>query len=218
MSKNVMILPLINGMTGKVMDIPLSRDRFDHIDLKLTMPSMRFKEMDGWSILDAIVPIILFFRPYCVVEIGAGKSTEHLAKMAEAYGVTFYSCDKAPIKNVKLFEDHVFIQKFSHDFIDEFDDTPAVVLIDADHKYEVAKMEFEFFFKILVPGGVIFLHDTMPPSEEFLTEEGCDDVYRLRQELEKRPDLDCFTWPYTAQYMGLTMVIKKETDRPYWEE
>jgi len=65
---------------------------------------------------------------------------------------------------------------------------------------------------------VIFLHDTMPPSEEFITETACDDVYRLRQELEKRDDLDCFTWPYTASYMGLTMIIKKETDRPYWEK
>lgn len=217
MSKNVMILPLREA-DGSVIDIPLDRDRFSHADLYQTMPSLRFERMDGWSILDMLVPIIVFYRPYCIVEIGAGESTKSLARVAETYGVKLYSCDKSPVKNIKYCEDHIFVQKFSHDFIEEFDDTPSVVLIDADHKYEVARMEFDFFFERLVPGGVIFLHDTMPPSEDFLTEKGCDDVYRLRQELEKRTDLDCFTWPYTAGYMGLTMVIKKEKDRPYWEE
>lgn len=217
MEKNAMVLPVIKS-DGSKMDILLNRERFDHADLHKTMPSIRFGDMDGWSILDALVPIIVFFRPGCIVEIGAGESTRHLGRVAELYGVKLYSCDKAPIKNKKYFDDHIFVQKFSHDFMDEFDDTPSVVLIDADHSYEMAKMEFDFFFERLVPGGVIFLHDTMPPSEEFIHEEACDDVYRLRQELEKRDDLDCFTWPYTAQFMGLTMVMKKETDRPYWEK
>jgi len=216
MQENVMILPL-HRPDGSILDIPLVGDRFKHADLHMTMPSLRFEEMDGWSILDALVPIIVFFRPYCIVEIGAGESTKHLARVAEQYGVTLYSCDKSPRKLMKYCESHVLVQKFSHDFIEEFDDTPSVVLIDADHKYEVARMEFDFFFKKLVPGGVIFIHDTMPPTEDFINEEGCDDVYRLRQDLEKRDDLDCFTWPYTSGYMGLTMVIKKETDRPYWE-
>jgi len=214
----VMVLPLMDGV-GNVVDVPLLGDRFNHIDLQTkTRPSLRFREMDGWSILDALVPIIVFYRPYCIVEIGAGESTLHLARIAETYGVTLYSCDKAPKKNILYFEDHVFVQKFSRDFIEEFDDTPSVVLIDADHRYDVAKMEFDFFFEKLVPGGVIFLHDTMPPAKEFLIDDACSDVYRLRQELEKRDDLDCMTFPYTAGFMGLTMVMKREKGRKYWEK
>ena len=214
--QNIMVLPLLHN--GKITDIPLARKRFYHADLDRTMPTLRFERMDGWSILDALVPVIIFYRPFCIVEIGAGKSTKHLARVAEEYNVKFYSCDKSPAKHVQYCEQQIIVQKFSHDFIDEFDDTPAVVLLDGDHKYEIARMEFDFFFARLVPGGVIFLHDTMPPSEEFITDQGCDDVYKLRQELEKRDDLDCFTWPYTSEYMGLTMVIKKETNRPYWEK
>jgi len=217
--QKVMVLPYRRSDSNEVVDIPLFGDRFNHLDLQTKdMPSLRLREMDGWSILDAIVPIIIFYRPYCIVEIGAGESTFHLARIAERYGVTFYSCDKSPRKNLKHFDDHIFIQKFSHDFIDEFDDTPSVVLIDADHRYETARMEFDFFFNILVPGGAIFIHDTMPPSEEFLEEEGCGDVYKLRQDLEKRDDLDCLTFPYTAGFMGLTMVMKREKGRRYWEK
>uniref|UniRef100_A0A6H1ZPA4 Putative methyltransferase n=1 Tax=viral metagenome TaxID=1070528 RepID=A0A6H1ZPA4_9ZZZZ len=179
---------------------------------------MRFQKINGWSILEALVPIIVYHRPYPIVEIGAGASTIYLARVAEQFHVKLYSCDKSPRKNKVYFKDHVFVQKFSRDFIAEFDDYPvSVVLIDADHNYEVAKMEFDFFFDKLIPGGVIFLHDTMPPAEEYLTPTACGDVYKLRQELEKRDDLDCFTWPYTAGYMGLTMVMKKESDRKYWE-
>lgn len=202
---------------GTYEDIIFTGERFTHADIDIDPPSMRYQIMNGWILLKALVSIILFHRPHCIVELGAGASTVYLAREAEKYGVKLYSCDKSPRKNHEYFKDHVFIQKFSHDFMAEFDDTPAIVLIDADHKYEMAKMEFDFFYEKLVPGGVIFLHDTLPPSKEFLCDTACSDVYRLRQELEKREDLDCFTWPYTAGWCGLTMVIKKEKDRPYWE-
>ena len=204
---------------GTLVDVFLTRNRFNHMDLVVGKRTQRAKEMDGWPLLDAIVPIVLFYRPHCIVEIGAGESTPVLAKIAERYGVKLYSCDKSPRKNKTYFKDHIFVQKFSIDFIKEFDDTPAVVLIDADHAYDVAKMEFDFFFDKLVPGGVIFLHDTLPPDENYLNQYACHDVYKLRQELEHRTDeMDCFTWPYTAGWCGLTMVIKKEKDRPYWEK
>jgi len=194
-------------------------DRFKHIDLDKGEATMRYGFMNGWILLDRIVPIILYFRPHCIVEIGAGASTIYLARIAEEFGVKLYSCDKAERKKRTYTKNHEFINKLSKDFIKEFDDTPAVVLIDADHAYEVAKMEFDFFFERLVPGGVIFLHDTMPPVDYYLEQSACGDVYMLRQELEERTDeMDCFTWPYTANWCGLTMVIKKEKKRPYWEK
>ncbi|MFX0194540.1 MAG: class I SAM-dependent methyltransferase [Candidatus Hodarchaeota archaeon] len=193
--------------------------RFKHIDFDKGEPTMRYGHMNGWIVLEQIVPIVLYFRPHCIVEIGSGASTIYLARFAEKFGVKFYSCDKSPRKNRTYIKNHIHVQKFSKDFIEEFDDTPAVVLIDADHAYDVAKMEFDFFFERLVPGGVIFLHDTLPPVDYYLAQTACGDVYRLRQELEKRTDeMDCFTWPYTANWCGLTMVLKKEKERPYWEK
>ena len=192
--------------------------RFNHVDADKGETTIRYGFMNGWIMLEQLVPIILYFRPHCIVEIGAGASTIYLARQAEHYGVKLYSCDKSPRKRQIYFKDHIFIQKFSRDFIKEFDDIPSVVLIDADHKYEVAKMEFDFFFEKLVPGGVIFIHDTLPPVDYYVSPTACGDVYRLRQDLERRTDeMDCFTWPYTAGYSGLTMVLKKEKDRPPWE-
>lgn len=203
---------------GVVYDIPVDRDRFNHCESYKKEITMRFQEMMGWIILEKLVPIIMFFRPGCIVEIGAGVSTPILAKIAESYGVKFYTCDKSYKKNKTYFSNHIYIQKFSEDFIKEFDDTPAVVLIDGNHSYEVAKMEFDFFFEKLMPGGVIFLHDTYPMHEEYTQEGLCHDVYKLRQRLELRThEMDVFTWPYTAGYHGLTMVMKKEEDRPFWE-
>ncbi|MCK5616932.1 class I SAM-dependent methyltransferase [Candidatus Pacearchaeota archaeon] len=200
------------------------KERFHNAELldgKHQMLGMYWKRMSGWSILKALVPIILYHRPYCIIEIGAGMSTYALAEAAEAAGVVLHSVDKSPRKNVKLFHDHYFHQVFSEEFMEEFEgwgENPAIVFIDADHHYEAAKTEFYFFFERLVPGGVIFLHDTMPPHEAHLRGDACGDVYKLRQELEKRDDLDCFTWPYTADFAGLTMVIKHYKDRGYWEK
>jgi hypothetical protein len=202
---------------------PCSGERFQNIDLLTPgkMLGLRFREFSGWIILDKLVRIILYYRPYCVVEVGMGESTRVLAKICEDFNVPLYCCDikeEKQIKHFSLQENHLMRSEDFFDVFDEKDENPAVVFIDADHHYDAAKMEFDYFFDKLVPGGVIFLHDTMPPHEEHLRGSACGDVYRLRQELEKRTDeMDCFTWPYTATYSGLTMVLKKEEDRPYWE-
>ena len=47
--------------------------------------------------------------------------------------------------------------------------------------------------------------------------EKVGNVYKVRQELETRDDIQIFTWPYTAANCGLTMVMKKEPNRPYYK-
>ena len=209
---------------GDKVECICDKERFHNVELlnsEQQMLGMNWRRKSGWSILKALVPIILYHRPYCIVEIGAGMSTYALAEIAEEAGVVLHSVDRNPKKNVRLFQDHYFHLTTSANFIEEFDtwdENPAVVFIDADHHYEAAKIEFDYFFDKLVPGGVIFLHDTMPPHEAHLRGDACGDVYRLRQELEKRDDLDCLTWPYTADFSGLTMVMKHYKDRGYWEK
>ena len=41
-------------------------------------------------------------------------------------------------------------------------------------------------------------------------------TYKVRLEMEKRDDIWCLSFPYTAQGRGLTMVLKKEKNRPYY--
>jgi len=97
-------------------------------------------------------------------------------------------------------------------------DSVAVVHLDGCHDFEVVREEVMFFYQMLIPGGIIFIHDTYPPTEGHLTQGFCSDAYRVRQELEKEgfiPDL--FTWPYTASNCGLTMITKREPNRRYFQ-
>jgi len=125
--------------------------------------------------------------------------------------------------NDPLFYDHICYIGRSEEFIKEFKEfkeTPAIVFIDGEHIYETVKMETDFFLPLLADEGVMFLHDTFPHSEYLLEkdpkEQKAGDVYALRQDLERNPDIDVFTWPYTALGAGLTMVMKHKKDRPYW--
>lgn len=183
---------------------------------------MRLEDsMDGWGLLDSMVGGILQYFKGPIVEIGMGASTEILAKHAKANKVKLYSCDvlmggRWSAFEEKLFDDHILFVGYSENFIKQFDDKPAIVFIDGDHTYDVSKMEFDFFFDKLMPGGIIFLHDTFSRNEpgKFY------DVYRLRQELECNPDIDVFTWPYSATGCGLTMIMKheKNENRSYWRK
>lgn len=180
-----------------------------------------------WDIMDALIPKILKYRRGDIVEIGMGESSIIFAEHAEKAEVKLYSCDlkMGGIFNVfeqELFGGHTCYIGRSEDFIKEYDGFPAIVFIDGQHKYEVVKKEIDFFLPRLLPDGIMFLHDTMPPVESNIQIDidglNPGDVYLARQELERNPDIDVFTWPYSALNQGLTMVIKHDVERSYWRE
>jgi hypothetical protein len=161
-----------------------------------------------WIIMDRLVDVILYHLRGCIVEVGIGYSTDILAKHANQYKVVLYSCDTNPDRG-KLNEYHTIYKGTSFDFIKQFKGQPAVVFLDGCHQYEVVSVEAKFFLSLLLPGGVLFFHDALPPDERFIIPSRCGTSYLLRQELEKDPNYNCFTWPYTANKCGLTMVMKK---------
>lgn len=172
--------------------------------------------VEKWAILNALVGIILFNKKGCVVEIGSGSSTEILAKHARNAKAYFYSCDIEK-KVDPIFSNHFHFHGSSFDFISQFNDRPSVVFLDGNHDFQIVVKEAEFFLERLVIGGVLFIHDTYPPSELHLNRKNCSNCYKIRQELErKRSVVDCFTWPYTAGDCGLTMVIKKDPNRLFY--
>lgn len=173
-----------------------------------------------WIILDALVGIILHYRPGCVVEIGVGEgfSTRVLFKHVKDAGVKFYTCDI----NSKIefdYKNHSHFLGTSFDFMKQFNDIPSVVFLDGCHQAQIVLEEVEFFLRKLISGGVIFLHDTAAAEAKNLGPKGASTSYRVRQYYETLIDeVDCFTWPYTARNHGLTMILKKEKDRPYWRK
>ena len=157
-----------------------------------------------WRVIDSIAPIILDNVRGDIVEIGAGRSTAILAKHAQAHSVQLFSCDIKGTK--KLFDDHHVYHCTSFEFLEQYKGFPSIVFLDGCHDYDVVKTEFLCLFTRLMVGGVIFMHDTLPPTKNHLHKEKCSDAYRLRKEIERDKNYMCFTWPYTAMNCGLTMV------------
>lgn len=188
---------------------------------------------EAWSMLNAIVGVILHYRRGCVVEIGSTfgdavrekrQSTIILSDHAQLFDRNFYTCDIR--KQVKMdYDKHRHFAISSLHFMAQYDvsinEVPAVVFLDGCHDAEVVLPEVQFFFPRLITGGVIFMHDTLPVNEKHVLDKGlCSDSYLVRQEIETwcPEKADCFTWPYTAGPHGLTMVIKKEEDRAYYRK
>jgi len=174
-----------------------------------------------WTIIKRLGDVILRNAEGCIFEIGLGKSTPIFLKFAEDFKRDLY-CFDMKLRKTDWAEKHGAIAFLgeSVSFFDQFPDVPvAMGLIDGDHRYKVAIQEINFFLPKLSPGGIIFMHDTYPPREEWARENGrhCGDVYKIRQELEIRNNVQVLTWPYTAADCGLTMVMKKEPNRPYYK-
>lgn len=207
-----------NAEKGK----PMEAIRTPHPDWKDRMFDHHLR---AWDLLNHIVEGILIYFPCPIVEIGMGASSLVFAGHAKKHKVPFYSCDiemggMFHAFDKPLCDEHKCYIGRSEDFIKEFDDQPGIVFIDGEHEYATVKMEFDFFFAKLKRFGVVFFHDMMPVEERLILKKdpAPHDIYKLRQELERNPDIDVFTWPYSALGMGLTMVMKhsKQKRRPYW--
>lgn len=180
---------------------------------------------DDWAIVDALVPIVLSNIQGCIVEIGLGNSTLMLAKHAKNFNRKHYGCDVR--KSVCSFaRDTVDYQGLilynckSVSFIKEFDDIPAIVFLDGNHRYATVKTETEFFLNKLAYGGMIFLHDTYLCKrwhDRYEAKGKESDTYKIRQDLEKNELVYVMTFPYTAAYCGLTIVLKKDANREYYQ-
>jgi len=174
-----------------------------------------------WRIIEGLGNTILANVEGDLFEIGLGRSTPIFVQFAKKFNRDLYcfdmvkrKCRWAKERGAKVFKGR------SLDFLDQFPDISiAMGLIDGDHRYETVIQEFNFFLPKLTYGGVIFLHDTYPP-EKWVRDDGrfCGEVYKVRQELESRNDIQIFTWPYTAINCGISMVMKKELNRSYCRE
>jgi len=190
--------------------------------------ALPFSKEFGWSrwgLFGVLVDYVLWaVKEGCIVEIGPGESSIFLTRAAEKYNRKIFHCDiqRSIITNygtVKGYfkEDATLYVGSSDEFSKETELPPiALAFVDGGHMYEQVKRDFDALFPLIVDNGYIFLHDTYPPDEEWLGENSCGTGYKLRQELQKRNDMDCFTFITTAIDVGLTMVRKKPKSLPYF--
>jgi len=193
----------------------------DGMNIGITIPR------GTWDIMEAVVGAAIKYIPGDIIEIGMGESTEILATIARDNNVNLYSCDiemggMFKVFDKPLFENHYCFTDGSDAFMEEFGGNPSIVFIDGEHLYETVKKEAEFFLPKIRSGGIMLLHDTMPVLKRNIERDGKGynpgDIYKVRQELERDPKYDVFTWPYSAVNMGLTMVMVHDSHRSYWRE
>lgn len=181
---------------------------------------------EQWVVLDKISDIVLNNVEGDIVEIGVGISTYILNQLAVKFNRVHHMCDPSKRKwrwiEKSDFENFTLCKGNSFHFMKTFPDIQiGVIFIDGAHRYDVVTQEIDFFLPKLVYGGIMLLHDTYPPKEDWIDEKWgnqCGNIYKVRQDLEKRDDLQIFTWPYTARNCGLSMIMKKEPDRPYYQK
>lgn len=209
-------------------------------------PNFFYSKKDVWhrfGMLGVFGDYVLSCTNGDIAEIGVGESSIYLAELGRKYGRINYHCDISPGKIVNpmtvkgylpdsamfakeedgLFDPegyHVLFVGESDNFFKNVKMPPiALAFIDGDHIYDQVKKDFENMAKLVVENGYIILHDTYPPSEDYLREERCGTVYKLRQEIELDRNYDCITLPVgCAIGVGLTIVRKKPAKRTFYNE
>lgn len=184
------------------------------------------RHIKEWIVVDRLADIILTNVKGCVFDVGIGPSTYVLAKHAEKFGVNQYTCEITErfierfCPNGGIHDNHTIYNGYSWDLLKELNEDIAIAFLDGTHVYEQSKKECDTILTKMPAGGVIFIHDTYPSKDKHVRSDGkrCGDVYRVRQEFEKSDKVWTFTWPYhsQAQTCGLTMIMKKEEDVPFY--
>ncbi len=179
-----------------------------------------------WIIIERLGDAILKNVKGHVFEIGIGFSTVMLGNLADDFGRDFYCFDSSKYRcSWAKFLGYKVFQGKSLDNIEKLSETSiAMGLIDGRHKASTVRSEVCFFIERLSIGGVIFMHDTyrctspiLSPGKDSNEQKMIGDVHQVRNELESMRNIQTFTWPYTAVNCGLTMVMKMDPNRPYYE-
>jgi len=180
-----------------------------------------------WIIIEQLGPTILTHIKGDIFEIGIGpNSTPMFKKFAEEFKRDLYCLDqkRGRCKWARELGGCKVFHARSLKTIKELPELSfAMGLVDGRHEANTVRQEMYYFLDRLALGGIIFMHDTYLLTDKKIRNRDhkrgpAGDVYKIRQELESDKTLRTFTWPYTAGECGLTMVMKKDPDRPYWRK
>lgn len=180
---------------------------------------------DRWGLLGCLGDCVLNYVTGNILEIGCGESSIIFSKLAEKYNRKCFHVEysKSGVENMKNTKGYFgnnssVFRGTSDEFFDSISGILrpiALAFIDGSHEYDVVYRDFWNTIGYLDNKGFIFLHDTLPPSIDWTTNNKCGTVFRLRKGLEEVSTLEVFTFPFSAFDVGLTMVRKKENRE--WE-
>ena len=197
---------------------------------KELLPFTKKMKWENYTMVGVLADYTLYYTDGVVLEIGMGCSSVYLDKVAEKYNRQAFYCDiqgngfNAALTVPGYFREDktksvIYIGSSDSFFQNQKLPKIAFAFVDGDHSYEQVKKDFFNINNILQDNGLICLHDTYPPHEDYLSEGQCGSSYKFRQELEKDNRFDVFTFPLTvAKGVGLTMIRRKGVNLPFYQE
>jgi len=140
---------------------------------------------------------------YLELGVQKGNCFNKIAPLTkEAYAVDIVDNYESIKENKNLAWFHGKTTDFlsNHDKNKKFD----LVFIDADHKHESSLMDFKLVLPLVNENGIILLHDTYPPTEEYTSSSYCYDTYKTAEYIRKNiKEVEIVTIPL---FFGLSIV------------
>lgn len=168
-------------------------------------------DMDAHKLM--IYCIIRGIKPKAILEIGirSGVSTMAMCRAIEdgKIQVDYHCCDinreceSVQNRTTVCLNFHIMP---SDELAKKWDKKIDVLFIDGCHEYLQVKKDYFNFSKFVSPNGFIFLHDTNPPSKQYMTPNYCWDAYKILKDLKEDQSIEFVTFPYS---FGLTVCRKK---------
>jgi predicted O-methyltransferase YrrM len=102
---------------------------------------------------------------------------------------------------------HIYSGTYTREFFEKNKETFDCIFIDASHKHEDVLSDFHKSIECLEDDGIIFMHDTYPPNDEFTSPHLCGTAFQTYLEISNdQNNWECVTLPI---WCGLTIVRKR---------
>jgi predicted O-methyltransferase YrrM len=155
---------------------------------------------------DLIAALAAFLRPQVYVELGTcnGATFDRVAPhCGAAFGVDL----NVPSERQG---DPRFVQMDTVEYLKTLRaESVDFIFLDSSHEYDATLRELQEIERVLVPNGVLAMHDTYPPNAEQERQGYCGDVWRAADEELNPVIFERMTLP--AQY-GVTLARKLPTN------
>lgn len=159
--------------------------------------------------------LVLLYRPRIIVEIGtrtAHSTNIFLAALRAVGSGMLHSVDIDPtcVHYVRRWyrKNWAFHNMSSLEFSARFNEPVDLAFIDGDHRFEAAKQDFEIMGSLLVPDGLILMHDTYPPCKQYEGDSDLADAWKVpvwvKQTLSE--EFEVCTIP---KHLGLSLIRKR---------
>ncbi len=168
---------------------------------------------DNYTHINILLPIVKGLKmagcnnKYLELGISKAKCFNTCARyFKKAIGVDIVSKWESRIQKKIMKGTKVIFHAMSTDdfFKQNKEDNFDFIFVDACHEFKQAKRDFIDSWLLLKPNGIMILHDTYPPSKEFL--EHCEDCHRLPNWIKYHYDnAELVTLPF---YFGVTIIRK----------